>query len=114
MTIGAAVGVLLLPSASPTLGYLIGSLIVGFVFVFPFSAIVLAVKAARSKRGPRSVNLIPLFLVWVSTLAIMVTKGSSVASSGLLLHATALTLIISNALLFPLAFSVLLAKYVAT
>lgn len=114
MSIGAAIGIMLLPRASPTLGYLIGSTIVGFVFVFPISATVLAIKAARSRKGPRSAGLIPLLVIWISTLALVATNLFSIPSSGLLLQASVIVLILSNALLFPLATSVLLAKYIAS
>jgi hypothetical protein len=44
----------------------------------------------------------------------VMTNGSLITSSGLVLQASAVVLMFSTALLFPLAFSMILAKYVAT
>jgi Ca2+/Na+ antiporter len=57
LMLGVGIAALLVPGGSPILGYFIGSCLVGFVFVFPISAIVLSLKAARTHRCPSAVWL---------------------------------------------------------
>jgi hypothetical protein len=104
----------LLPNAPPVLGYFLGSLLVGFVFVFPISAAVLSIKAARSRRSPSAVWLTPILTIWISTLFLVVTNGGFVAAPQALVVASGVLLIFSNALLAPLAFSLFLARVVAS
>jgi hypothetical protein len=113
LTLGSAIA-LLIPGSSPVLGYFIGSLLIGFVFVFPISAIALSLKAARSHRSPGVVWLIPLATIWVAALAMLITNGLFFFAPAPLLDAMVLLLITSNALFMPMAFSVGLARAVAS
>jgi hypothetical protein len=110
-----AIGVVLaalLPGAPPIVSYFIGSVLVGFVFVFPISVSVLAFKAWRNRRSPSAVWLLPLFTVWVVTLAMLITGDTFLAFPQSLLAASTILLVLSNALLVPLAFSFLGARAV--
>ena len=113
LTLGSAIA-LLIPGSSPVLGYFIGSLLIGFVFVFPISAIALSLKAARSHRSPGVVWLIPLATIWVAALAMLIANGLFFFAPAPLLDAMVLLLIASNALFMPMAFSVGLARVVAS
>lgn len=113
LTLGSAIA-LLIPGSSPILGYFIGSLLIGFVFVFPISAIALSLKAARSHRSPGVVWLIPLATIWVAALAMLIANGLFFFAPAPLLDAMVLLLIASNALFMPMAFSVGLARVVAS
>jgi len=113
LLLGIAVAALFVPGGSLILGYFIGSLMVGFVYIFPVSAVILSVKAARSQRSPSVYWLTPLATIWVFALGMLVTDGAVFAAPPLLLEASAILLISSNALLTPLALSMILAKVVA-
>ena len=108
---GVALAGLLLPGSSPVIGYFIGSLLVGFVYVFPFSAIILSVKSARRHRSPSVLWLTPLATVWFAALGILIFAGASLPSG--LIEASMILLIASNAFFIPLAFSLILARTVA-
>lgn len=114
LALGLAIGALLVPGSSHVLGYLIGSLLIGFVFIFPISAIILSVKAARSHRPPGVLWLIPLVTIWIAALAMVLTNGLFFFAPAPLLDVILLVLVGSNAILIPLAFSVALAKVVAS
>lgn len=113
LVLGTVSADLLIPSAPPVLGYFIGSLLVGFVFIFPISAIILSIKAARSRRSPSVVWLTPLLTIWIGALFLLVTNGAFFATPQALVAASVILLISSNTLLAPLAFSLLLARVVA-
>lgn len=113
LALGLAIGTLLVPGSSNIIGYFIGSLLIGFVFVFPISAIILSLKAARSHRSPRLVWLIPVATIWVAALATLLANGIVFFAPAPLLEAVVFLLISSNAILMPLMFSVALAKFVA-
>jgi hypothetical protein len=108
---GVALAGLLLPGGSPVIGYFIGSLLVGFVFVFPLSAIVLSVKSARSHRSPSVVWLTPLATIWLAAMGILIFAGASLPSG--LIEASVILLIASNVLVIPLALSLALARTIA-
>ena len=111
--LGLTIGSLLVPGSSQVAGYFIGSLLIGFVFVFPISAIVLSVKAARSHRSPRLLGLIPVATIWVAALATLLANGIVFFVPAPLVEAVLFLLIASNVILMPLVFSVALAKFVA-
>jgi len=114
LKLGQALGDLFVPSGSVPLGYFIGSLLIGFVFIFPITAILLCLKAARSHRPPSVVWLLPLFVIWLGALLLLFGNGALFVAPASLTEASSLLLIFSNALLMPLAFSVALARVVAT
>jgi len=101
------------PGAPLLTGYLIGGLLIGFVFIFPISALVLSLKAARSRRSPSRVWLIPLATVWVGALMLFVAnRFLSFAPAGAL-DPIPLLVVASNAVFVPLALSLALARKVA-
>ncbi len=112
LMLGMIIVAVLLPSSSPILGYFLGSFIVGFVFIFPVSTMVLSVRAARTHRRPSLIWLTPLATIWVVALALVLTGGALLATP-LLVEASSVLLISSNTLIMPLLFSVLLARAVA-
>jgi len=113
LVLGAVSADLLNPNGSPLLGYFIGSVLVGFVFVFPISTIALSTKAARSRRRPSAGWLTPLVTLWVVTLFLAVTGGVSLAMPQVVVAASLVLLVLSSALLVPLTVSLLLARAVA-
>jgi hypothetical protein len=108
LLLGFLVGTTLIPGGSTLLGYFIGSLILGFVIIFPISTAILAIKAARSRRAPSLLWLTPLATIWLATLGIVLT-GTFVASP-LLSDAAGVLLVSSNALMLPITASILVAK----
>jgi len=114
LVLGIVLTTFLIPGSPPVVGYFMGSLFVGFVFVFPISAIVLAFKASRKRRSPSVVWLTPLFTVWIAALALLIAGGIWFAVPQALLAASTILLVSSNALLVPLAFSFLVAKAIAS
>ena len=107
---GFVMGAAIAPNNAPLIGYMIGSLIVGFVFIFPISTLILTVKAAKSHRAPSLLWLTPLMTIWLVALG-MVIMGMFVISPPLNVAAGVL-LVSSNALMFPLTLSLLVAKSV--
>jgi len=114
LSLGMAVGVLLFPEASTFAGYFIGSLLVGFVYVFPASAVALSIKAARSRRSPSAVWLTPIATMWVAAVALVASGGSLLGMPTGLIEASTVLLILSNILMIPLAVSLFLAKVIAS
>jgi hypothetical protein len=108
LALGVMIGVTL-PGGSAVLGYFIGSLIVGLVFVFPVSALIAMVRTARSHRSPRVVWLIPLITIWVGALTLVVWNGLLLFAQPLA-QASEIILVFSNMLLIPVALSLILAK----
>lgn len=113
LTMGLTIGGLLAPGNAAMVGYFIGSLLIGLVFIFPISAIGFSLRAARSHRSPGVVWLIPLATIWVATLAMLLANGIVFFVPGVLLDAVLALLVLSNATFVPLAFSVALARVVA-
>ena len=112
LTLGVVLATLLVSGGAPVVGYFIGSLLLGFVFVFPISAIILAYRAAKNRRPPSVVWLIPLFTLWIAALAILIASGLFLTVPQALLAASTILLVASNALLVPLGVSVLVARAV--
>jgi len=113
LLLGSILAVLLFPGGPPIVGYIIGSVIVGFVYIFPISAIVLSVRAVKSRRAPRAVWLTPLAITWVVALAILMSNGAFLVAPVALIEASTILLLATNALFVPLVLSVLLARAVA-
>ncbi len=113
LALGALLAALLVSGGAPVVGYFIGSLLLGFVFVFPISAVIFSYRASKNRRSPSVIWLIPLFTMWIATLAILIASGSFLTVPQSLLTASTLLLVASNALLVPLGFSVLVARAVA-
>jgi hypothetical protein len=114
LVLGIVFATLLIPGAPPVVGYFVGSLFVGFVFVFPISAMVLAFRASRNRRSPSLVWLTPLVTIWIATLTLLIAGGIFFAIPQALLAASTILLVSSNALLVPLAFSLFVAKAIAS
>lgn len=112
LMLGVGIAALLVPGGSPILGYFLGSCLVGFIFVFPISALLFSLKAARTHRSPGVVWLTPLATIWIVTFAMLASGGAFFAIPPLLLEAATVLLISSNTLLVPLIFSLMLAKLV--
>ena len=111
LTFGFGMGAAIAPSNMPMVGYIIGSLIMGFVFIFPISTLIATVKAARTRKAPSLLWLIPLMTIWFVALGLIMTE-TFLASPALNLAAEIL-LVSSNTLMLPLTISLLIAKNVA-
>ncbi len=112
MTLGYILTAFAIPGGSPLIGYLIGSVFVGFIFVFPISAAAVLVKAAKTKRRPSLLWLTPLLTVWLSSLALVVL-GPAIATLQPLVLASQLLLVLSNTFAVPILTSFRLARLVA-
>jgi hypothetical protein len=98
------------PSGSPMLGYLFGSLILGFIFIFPLSALVILVGASKTRRKPSLLWLAPLLTVWLVSL-VLIFFSPAILSPPLTVAAQ-LLLISSNVFAIPLLVTFGLAKLV--
>ncbi len=94
------------------MGYLIGSFLVGFVYVFPVSAIIVLVKSARSRRRPSLLWLTPLLTIWLSSMVLVVLAPKLAAPPDLLVAAQIL-LVLSNVFAVPMLAAFRLARVVA-
>ena len=112
MLLGVLVGNAIAPGAL-ILGYFVGSLLVGFVLIFPVSTLVLSVSAARRHRPPSLVWLTPLITIWIIALGLITTNGL-LSFAQPLIQASEMLLIFSNTLLGPLTLSVLVSRLVAS
>jgi hypothetical protein len=108
LVFGFVMGAAIAPNSPQLVGYVIGSLIVGFVFIFPISTIILTVKAAKSHRAPSLLWLTPLMAIWLVGLGLVI-MGMFVISQPLT-AAAGILLVASNALMLPLTLSLLVAK----
>jgi hypothetical protein len=114
LLLGVVLTAVMIPSSPPILGYFAGSLFVGFAFVFPFSMAILAFNASRKRRSPSAVWLTPLLTIWGAALLLLLADGILFAAPQALLATSTILLISSNALLVPLAFSLLLARAITS
>jgi hypothetical protein len=112
MTLGYVLASFVIPGGPPVVGYFIGSIFVGFILVFPFSAAVVLVTAARTKRRPSLLWLTPILVIWLSSLT-LVLLSPTLSSSHFLLVASQIVLVLSNAFAIPMLASFRLAKLVA-
>jgi len=112
MTLGYMLGSFVIPGGPPVVGYFIGSIFVGFILVFPFSAALVLVRAARTKRRPSLLWLTPILVIWLSSLA-LVLLSPALSSSHFLLVASQIVLVLSNVFAIPMLASFRLAKLVA-
>jgi len=111
LTFGFVMAAAIAPGNMPMVGYIFGSLIMGFVFVFPISTLIVTVKAAKCRKAPSLLWLIPLITIWFVALGLIMTD-TFLASPALNLAAEIL-LVSSNTLMLPLTISLLIAKNVA-
>jgi hypothetical protein len=114
LLLGVMLTAFLIPSSPPILGYFVGSLFVGFVFVFPISMAILAFNASRKRRSPSAVWLTPLLTIWTAALMLLLAGGILFVIPQALLVASAILLVSSNAVLVPLTFSFLLVRVITS
>jgi hypothetical protein len=112
MTLGYVLALFVIPGGPPIIGYFIGSIFVGFILVFPLSAAVVLVRAAKTKRRPSFLWLTPLLVIWLSSLA-LVLLSPALSSVHPLLVASQILLVLSNVFAIPMLASFRLAKLVA-
>jgi hypothetical protein len=89
------------PYGPPIAGFFIGSMFVGFLYVFPVASLVLLYRSARTKRQPQSLKLLPLAIIWASSLTI-VALGTGVRGLQPFVSLSEMLLVLTNALLLPL------------
>ena len=100
------------PYGPPIAGFFIGSMFVGFIYVFPVSALALFYRSAKTKHRPRSLKLLPLALVWGSSLSIVVL-GTNLSALHPFIALSEMLLVLTNALLFPLLAAYQIARLAA-
>jgi len=111
MTLGLILTTSLIPAGPPIIGHLMGSLLVGFIIIFPASTIIVLLNAVRTHRGPSLLWLTPLLGLWLSTFALVLLQPEN----GLLQPLTVASqpiLLLTTALLFPLMATFQLVKLV--
>jgi hypothetical protein len=112
MTFGSVLAAFLIPGSSSIIGDFIGSLIVGFAFVFPVSAAIVLVSAVRAKRAPSLVRAIPAFIFWLFSIGLVVLGPAlNAGPTAAIISATMLTL--SNVVAIPVITAFWLAKLIA-
>jgi Ca2+/Na+ antiporter len=103
---------MLVPGGPPVVGYLLGSLFIGLIYVLPISALVFLYRSAKTKRGPNLRTLAPLAIVWIIALT-LVLLSSNIGALQSLVATLQLLLMIATMLLFPLMIAFRLAKLAA-
>jgi hypothetical protein len=112
MAFGSVLAALLIPGSSSIAGELIGSIIVGFVLVFPVTAAIILVIAVRAKRAPRLLRAMPAFIFWLLSLGLVVVSTALNSVPNVVFIST-LMLTLSNVLAIPIIAAFCLAKLVA-
>jgi hypothetical protein len=100
------------PYGPPIAGFFIGSIFIGFIYVFPVSTLALFYRSAKTKRQPRRLKLVPLGMVWVVSLTIVVL-GTAVSAVQQFVALSEMLLVLTNALLFPLLAAYQVARLAA-
>jgi len=111
LTLGYVLTSFLLPGASPMFGYFIGSIFVGFIYVFPLSAAVVLIRASKTGRRPSLLWLTPLLTIWLSSLALVIISPTLVTPQPLVV-ASQILLVFSNVFVIPLLAAFRLARLV--
>ena len=100
------------PHGPPIAGFFIGSMFVGFIYVFPVSALALLYRSMKTKRHPRSLKLVPLGIVWGSSLTVVILSAS-VNALHPFVALSEMLLVLTNTLLFPLLAAYQVARLAA-
>jgi hypothetical protein len=111
LTLGYVLTSFLIPGGSPMFGYFIGSILVGFIYVFPLSAAVVLIRASKTGRRPSLFWLTPLLTIWLSSLALVIVSPTLVAPQPLVV-ASQVLLVFSNVFVIPLLAAFRLARLV--
>jgi hypothetical protein len=111
VTLGYVLTSFFVPGGSPMLGYFIGSIFVGFIYVFPLSAAVVLIGASKTRRKPSLLWLTPLLTIWLASLALVVFSPALLTPAPLFV-ASQLLLVISNVFVIPLLAAFRLARFV--
>jgi len=108
--LGYLLAAFIVPGGPSVAGYLLGSLFIGLVYVFPVSAVVLFYRSTRTRRQPKLRTLTPLAIVWGASLGLMLSPGLVKIQS--VSAALQLLLVLSTMLLFPLLIAFRMARLV--
>jgi hypothetical protein len=111
MTLGLVLTSLIIPGASPIIGHLMGSLFIGFIFIFPASTILVLLNAVRIRRGPSLRWLSPLLTLWLFSFTLVLLNPATGVLQPLAAASQPL-LLLTTALLFPMMATFQLAKLV--
>lgn len=100
------------PGGSQLLGYILGSLLVGFVFVFPLSAALTVLRALISHRQPSFLWLTPIVSLWLISLGLLAASFtySTLRQFG---PVAEISLVLCNVFVIPIATSLSIARAVA-
>ncbi|HXZ89606.1 MAG TPA: hypothetical protein VEG61_00970, partial [Candidatus Dormibacteraeota bacterium] len=110
--LGYLLAALIVPGGSPIVGYLLGSLFIGLIYVLPLSAVALFYRSTKTKRQPSVRTLTPLVIIWAISLA-LILLSSSVAILQSLVTTLQILLMLTTMLLFPLVIAFRMAKLAA-
>jgi hypothetical protein len=109
--LGYLLAAFIVPGGPPIMGYLLGSLFIGLIYVFPMSALVLLYRSARTRRQPNLRTLTPLAIIWGVSLT-LILLNPEVLKLQSLFAALQLLLVLSTMLLFPLLIAFRMARLV--
>jgi hypothetical protein len=101
----------IIPGGSPFVGYIIGSLLIGFIYVFPPAAVLAVVRAVASHRRPSLLWVTPLVGLWLLSTGLLVGSYLYSTMQPLALMAEVL-LLICNMFLLPVASGIGVARAV--
>jgi hypothetical protein len=110
--LGYLLATILVPGGPPIAGYILGSLLIGLIYILPVSALALLYRAGKTKRQPSLRTLTPLAIVWAIALTLILLSPNIAALQGLAALLQIL-LMIATMLLFPLAIAFRMAKLAA-
>ena len=112
LALGSLLSSYMVPGGPPLVGRIIGTLLVGFVFIFPLSLIVAVSKTLRTHRRPSFIWLTPLVGMWLGSFALL-TASSIYSSLQPFVIVAEISLLISNVFLLPIATSLGIARVLA-
>ena len=112
MSYGYMLSSLLTPGGSPLIGYLIGSLLIGFAYVLPVSTVAALLRAARSHHRPGSAPVTSMLGFWLFSLILLLASFLYAKVQPYELMAEVL-LFFSNIFLVPIATGLGIARVVS-
>jgi hypothetical protein len=109
--IGYLLAAFIVPGGPPITGYLLGSLFIGLIYVFPVSALLVLYRSSRTKRQPNLRTLTPLAIVWAASTA-LVLLSPDLGGIQSFLAVLQVLLMLTTMLLFPLLIAFRVARLV--
>ena len=112
LALGSLLTSYIIPGGSPLIGRILGTLLVGFVFIFPVSLIVAVTKALRTHHRPSFMWLTPLVGMWLGSFGLLTASSIYSFLQPFVIVAEVL-LLMCNVFLMPIVTSLGVARVVA-